>query len=132
METEDCCPVCGDVTIGDYGDSNNVNETNTAVFAKSQEFRTVFQCFLKLFEVTNPPWLEKRLVFCQECKRQLTAVSELEQALKEIEKRLKESEKVVQDKFKSSEGKFQSSGVYWRDQRYWKVREQFLGKHISN
>ncbi|CAL8121468.1 unnamed protein product [Orchesella dallaii] len=130
MEPSNYCPVCGDPTIlSDNNESKNIlNETNTTLFVNSQEYRTVFQCFIKLFEISEPPWLEKCFVFCSECKRQLTVVSELEQVLKEVKRRLKESEKVVKEKFKGSESKFECRGVYKKDKRYWKLREQFLNR----
>ncbi|ODM89785.1 PR domain zinc finger protein 10 [Orchesella cincta] len=125
MELPNYCPICGDSTTPA---SETLGETNTTLFAKDQEFRRVFQCFNKLFEISEPPWLEKAFVFCSECKRQLTVVSELGEVMKEVEKRLKESEKVVKDKLKSSERNFESSGIYRRDKKYWKVRGQFLNR----
>ncbi|ODM93340.1 Hypermethylated in cancer 1 protein [Orchesella cincta] len=124
---ENYCPVCGEETTTE----TTSNATNTGRFVKEPEFAKVFPCFLRVFEVKDPPWFEKAFVFCSECSRQLTVVSELEEVMKEVERRLKESEKVVQDKLKSSESKFQSSGVYGRDKRYWKVREQYLSKEAN-
>ncbi|ODM88407.1 Histone H2B type 1-P [Orchesella cincta] len=118
------CPVCGEETPAD----TTSNATNTGRFVKEPGFQIVFDCFINLFEISDPPWFEKAFVFCSECSRQLTVVYELEKVMKEVERRFKESEKVVKDKLRSSEVKFQSSGVYGRDNRYWRVRKQFLRK----
>jgi len=111
---EGYCLVCGDSTV-DTVNSNSEKEPS------SQGQQTLFQCFLKIFEVINPPLFEKRFAFCEECKGQLTLVSELEQALKELEKRLRESQKVVYDKFNRSESRFKEIGLYEKDHRYCKV-----------
>ncbi|ODM88749.1 hypothetical protein Ocin01_17933 [Orchesella cincta] len=91
--------MCGEETQSE----TTSNATNTGRFVKEPEFAKVFPCFLRVFEVKDPPWFEKAFVFCSECSRQLTVVSELEEVMKEVERRLKESEKVVQDKLKGSE-----------------------------
>jgi len=123
---EEYCPVCGDLTT--TGNDNSGNETNITLFSKSPEFRAAFETFNKLFGVTNPPWFEKRFIFCQECKEQLSLVYELEEVLEDTDKSLVKRVKLIQDKFRRSEFKFRSTGVYQRDKRYWEFRTEFMSK----
>jgi len=126
METENHCPICGDPTTHSGNDTGI--ETNAAVAAKSPVFRAAFECFLELFEVSSPPWLEKWIIFCKECEEQLSLVYELEEVLDDTDSDLEESKQILKVKFRGSEDKFQSSGVYERDMRYWTLRSGFIGK----
>jgi len=129
METENYCPVCGDSKTH-WGNDTWI-ETNAAVAAKSPAFRAAFECFLELFEVSSPPWLEKRFMFCKECEEQLSLAYELEEVLEDTDKELITMIKMVKDKFSRSEGKFQMSGIYKRDKRdkrYWELRCGFRNK----
>jgi len=112
---ENFCPVC-------------FEQTTNAHKKSSQEYQKVFQCFLNLFEISNPALFEKRFIFCQECEGQLSLVYELEEVLEDTDEELKESKQMLRDKFKSSEGIFQSSGVYERDMRYSKLRGECMKK----
>ncbi|ODM88564.1 MDS1 and EVI1 complex locus protein EVI1 [Orchesella cincta] len=124
MGTENYCLLCGVTTI-----PTEIEETNTDRLLNDPSFNTAFQCFLKRFDITYPPWFEKAFEFCSDCSRQLTALSQLDELVKKVQNRIKEGEKVVKNRFKSSESKFQSSGIYRRDRRYWRVRSQFLKKN---
>jgi len=127
MGTENCCPVCGDATATD-SECETEHETNATVSEKSPVFRAAFECFIKLFEVNNPPWLEKRVFFCHGCQEQLSLVYELKEVLEDTDSDLTESKQMLRDRFRGSEDKFQLCGVYQRDKRYWELRKEFMNK----
>jgi len=126
METENYCPMCCDPTT--HSGNNTEIETNAAAFKKSPVFRAAFECFLELFEVSNPPWLEERIIFCKECEQQHSLVYELEEVLEDTDEELMKMIEVVKGKFTRSEGNFQTSGIYKRDKRYWMLRCGFINK----